>query len=66
MHFLVFMYLFVMIAICFGGLLYIATAFYQDLRDKRWNWVGIYLVSGPVVTLILHHNVDLMVKFVNA
>ena len=65
MHFLVFMYLFVMIAISFGGLLYIMVAFGQDVKDMRWEWIPIHLVSGSVVLFILYYFVDLMTKFAN-
>ena len=66
MHFLVFVYLSTMIAISFGGLLYIMVSFLQDISDKRWGWVGIHLITGPLVIFILHYFVDLMCKFSNA
>lgn len=66
MHFLVFMYLLVMILISFLVLCKVFVAFVEDIGCRRWKWIPLHLITGPVVTLILLHFVGLMVDFVNA
>ncbi|MGL5014689.1 MAG: hypothetical protein ACRC6V_10420 [Bacteroidales bacterium] len=66
MHFFVFTFLLVMIAVSFVVMVKVFVAFCEDIRDRRWKWIPLHLITFPTVVAILFHFVDLMEKFVNA
>lgn len=66
MHFIVFTFILISVAVSMGMLLFHFAYLYKNIKEEDWSWVGIITIFSFIWMFCLYESIDLMYNFINA